>query len=133
MQALVCERDAPVARSSAAARRATLSGQHLRRQIVGTCSVVFVSFLIRAAYTTVFAFSLFLQNIPGSSDLLRCEGKLNDQALMLIWLLYTPGLFFSVVLICQPLALLVSLWGMTSGQMLAIMRSNYEGNSMPAV
>lgn len=132
MQALVSRRDAPVARPSAAVRRATLSGQHLRRQIVGTCSVVFVSFLIRAAYTTVFALSLFSQNISEISDL-RCEGELNYQAFMLVWLLYTPGLFFSVVLICQPLALLVSLWGMTSGQMLAIMRSNYEGNSMPAV
>ena len=136
MQALVPSERAPASatRQSIAARRATLSGMHLRRQIVGTCCVVFVSFLVRAVYTTMFALSLFFNDISNDPEVTdnRCEGDLNDYSLILVWLLYRPEIFFCVVLLCQPIALLASLWGMTSGQMLAIMRSNYEGMSIPA-
>jgi hypothetical protein len=39
---------------------------------------------------------------------------------MQIWMINTPSFYFSIVLISQPLALLVSLWGMTSGHFFAV-------------
>jgi hypothetical protein len=42
---------------------------------------------------------------------------------MLTWNFYTPSFYFAVALMSQPAALLVVLWGMTSGQMLAIMKA----------
>ena len=41
---------------------------------------------------------------------------------MQLFLLYTPELQMLVVLISSPLALLVALWGMTSGRTLQAMR-----------
>ena len=55
----------------------------------------------------------------------RCDEGLNGNfaGLMLVWILYTPELFVFVTLLCQPVALLVTLWGMTSGQTIAVMRA----------
>jgi hypothetical protein len=43
---------------------------------------------------------------------------------MLLWLLYTPQFYFALSLVSQPIALLVALWGMTSGQTLSVMRAS---------
>jgi hypothetical protein len=100
--------------------------QKLTRQIVGTCGVVFVSFFVRAVYTCVFALASALQNnnvlcVPYVN---RCGDCYNVFAHVQVWLLHTPELFFAVALISQPVALLVALWGMTSGQTLQIMRAS---------
>jgi hypothetical protein len=100
--------------------------QKLTRQIVGTCGVVFVSFFVRAVYTCAFALASALQNnnvlcVPYVN---RCGDCYNVFAHVQVWLLHTPELFFAVALISQPVALLVALWGMTSGQTLQIMRAS---------
>jgi hypothetical protein len=101
---------------------ALASGRRLNRQITSTCFVVFFSFFIRAAYTTLFASSVFLQTIPTNAEN-RCPS--NDFFnFLFIWLLYNPILFFSLILVSQPVALLVSLWGMTSSQMISLLRRN---------
>ena len=51
-----------------------------------------------------------------------CPEPYNQFALMQLYLLYTPELQMLVVLISSPLALLVALWGMTSGRTLQAMR-----------
>lgn len=107
------------------ARRASeasfISGRRLKRQIVGTCGVLFVSFTIRAALSIMWAVGALAGNVGSDS---RCDKSLNSFALMLVWILYTPEFFVVPTLLSQPVTLLVTLWGMTSGQTIAVMRAN---------
>jgi hypothetical protein len=110
--------------------QASTSALQLQRQIVGTCSVVFVAFVLRACYTVVFGVSSAFQsyderclsdNLGGNLGS-RCRPCDNVYMLMQIWLLYTPDIYFAITLFAQPVALIVVLWGMTSGQTLDVMR-----------
>jgi hypothetical protein len=47
------------------------------------------------------------------------------------WLAYTPEFFYVVVFVSEPVALLVALWGMTSGRTLSIMRSASADIGLP--
>jgi len=103
--------------------------KHLRRQIVVTAGVVFVTFLLRAVFASFNAVSASRQNFRDKClDLCTaiatpsCPEPYNDFAHMLLFLEYTPELQMLVVLISSPLALLVALWGMTSGRTLQAMR-----------
>jgi hypothetical protein len=95
---------------------------------VGTAAFVFVTFLLRAVYSTMFALANQLQD---SSALTSCPSSnfcdascYNVSRLMQVWLTLTPEFQLMVVLISSPLALLVALWGMTSDRMLQRMQSN---------
>ena len=110
------------------ANRVVQAGQRMRRQVLSTCSVVFVSFLLRAAYTTMFTLVTALQINAGVVDSCptytnRCSNCYNVYSHVLVWLLFTPELHFPVALVCQPVALLVTLWGMTSGHTIDSMKS----------
>jgi len=102
------------------------AGRQLQRQIVGTAAFVFVTFLLRAMFSTMNALANTLQN-----DAAGCTNNCgipcnNVWALIQYWLFYTPEFQVSVVLISSPLALLVALWGMTSKRALQQMKSNRE-------
>ena len=101
------------------------SAQRLKMQITATCLIIFFSFLLRAVFSTIMAVAVVGQitnvSCPGFSG--RCDECYNVYSHMMIYLLYTPQYFFSSVFISQPLALLVTLWGMTSGHTLAVMRA----------
>jgi hypothetical protein len=107
------------------ARRASeasfISGRRLKRQIVGTCGVLFVSFTIRAALSIMLAIAALFGNDDSAS---RCDIHYNSFAHMLVWILYTPEFIVVPTLLSQPVTLLVTLWGMTSGQTIAVMRAN---------
>jgi hypothetical protein len=97
----------------------------LRRQIVGTAAFVFVTFLLRAVFSTMNALSRALQ-----TEVFTCTGSYfcdpacsNVWSLMKNWLNVTPEFQLAVVLISSPLALLVALWGMTDKRTLQLMRS----------
>ena len=99
--------------------------RHLRRQVLVTVAVVFVSFLLRAVSATLNAVARALQNeaanCPDSSACsLSCR---NVYSLMLIWILYRPAFQLLVILLSSPLALLVALWGMTNKRMLELMNA----------
>ena len=96
--------------------------RQLRRQIVGTAAVVFVTFLLRAVFSTMNAFAKALQiDVPDCSG---CDPACsNVWTVILVWQQLTPEFQLIVVLISSPLALLVALWGMTSERMLQLMRS----------
>ena len=101
-------------------------GLELQRQIVGTVAVVFVSFLMRVIFSIMFALANALQNsgdaCPNYSG--RCDPICyNMFSKMQIWLLYTPEFQLLIVLISQPVALLVALWGMTSGRAFGLMKA----------
>ncbi len=54
-----------------------------------------------------------LSDIPADAES-RCVPNLNSFSYLLVLLLYHPAVFFVIAFICQPVVLLVSLWGMTS-------------------
>ena len=102
--------------------------RHVNRQIVGTAAFVFLTFLLRAVYSTMFALANELQNegnfvnCPSST---YCDASCyNVYTFMQQWLFYTPEFQLMVVLISSPLAMLVALWGMTSARTLQLMKSN---------
>ena len=103
----------------------TADGRQLWRQIVGTAGFVFVTFLLRAVYSAMFAIANELQDdgasCPSSNP---CDASCHNlYALMQRWLFYTPEFQLSVELISSPLTLLVALWGMTSKHTLRLMQS----------
>jgi hypothetical protein len=105
---------------------AATAGKHLWLQIVGTAAFVFVTFLLRAVCSTMFALANELQNngyvCPSNNP---CDASCyNVYALMQLWIYYTPEFQLMVVLISSPLAMIVALWGMTSDRTLQRMQSN---------
>jgi len=97
------------------------AGRQMRRQIVGTTALVFVTFLLRAVFSTMNAFSNTLQiRVPICSF---CDACNDVWTHMQYWLVFTPEFQLSVVLISSPLSLIVALWGMTSEGTLHYMRS----------
>ena len=114
---------------------ASAIGKKMRRQIVSTVVVVFVTFLLRATYSTMWATANALQNQGDdcSSRLEPCNSSCaNVYLLMLKWMLYTPEFQSLVLLTSSPLSLLVALWGMTTDRMLQLMntRAQADGTAM---
>jgi hypothetical protein len=100
----------------------------LRVQVLVTCAVLFFSFLLRAVYVTMFALAGALNDNSRDcpSYVNRCSDCYNIFAHVNIWLLYTPEFFCAVVFISEPVALLVALWGMTSGQALVVLTRQFK-------
>ena len=103
------------------------AGRKVRRQILGTCAFVFVTFLLRAVYSTMYALANLLQN---NSSVDTCPSSnfcdidcYNSYDLMQYWLLYTPEFQLIISFISSPLAMLVALWGMTSDRAMQLMQS----------
>ena len=103
-----------------------VQGQLLRLQLVATVTVVFVTFLLRAVFSTMYALAS-----SGQNTAVECKGTgpcnptcLSTGELMLRWLSATPEFQAMVVLIASPLSLLVALWGMTSMRMLRLMKQD---------
>jgi hypothetical protein len=94
------------------------AGRRMRLRIVGTAAFVFVTFLLRAVYSTMFALGNELQNdgnrVNCPSAPLCDASCFNSYFLMRTWILYTPEFQLMVVLISSPLAMIVALWGMTN-------------------
>ena len=114
--------------NTADAAAAAPAWRQLRLRIVGTTAFVFVTFLLRAVYSTMFALANQLQNngnyvnCPSSSG---CDASCyNVYRLMQVWLIYTPEFQLMVVMISSPLSLLVALSGMTTDRALRQMQSN---------
>jgi hypothetical protein len=106
--------------------------RRLLRQMVGTVLVVFSSFLLRTIYSVMFSVANAFQNSsePCDNYVGRCSDCYNTYTYMVQWMLHTPAFQFLIFLASQPIALLVSLWGMTSGHTMAIMRSQNDQNNM---
>jgi len=65
------------------------AGRKVRRQIVGTCAFVFVTFLLRVVYVTMFAVANLGQNQGACPEALGpCDDCYNDYHHMQQWLLY---------------------------------------------
>jgi len=102
-----------------------VQGQLLRLQLVATVAVVFVTFLLRAVFSTMYALASSGQNTAAACPGGPCNPNcLTTGELMLRWLSATPEFQAMVVLIASPLSLLVALWGMTSMRMLRLMKQD---------
>jgi hypothetical protein len=122
---------------SGATNNSTEAGRRVikvRRQIIGTVSTVFLTFLIRAVYAAALAASRHGGNVISSvfsvgslevyqskcvtnkykdvSDVCKpCEGL---GLIVQIWLHLCPAFPFTVFLLSSPVTILVALWGMTT-------------------
>jgi hypothetical protein len=120
---------------SGATNNSTEAGRRVikvRRQIIGTVSTVFLTFLIRAVYAAALAASRQGGNVISTTFSVgkdaffsKCNSNKNDvllvcgpcQGLGLIvqmWLYLCPAFPFTVFLLSSPVTILVVLWGMTT-------------------
>lgn len=101
-------------------------GNHLRKQILFTTGVVFVTFLIRSVQSTMQALAFALSNVDEicpKGDFGLCDPDCyNTWTHMLRWMQRTPQFQVTIVVISSPFALVVALWGMTSPSALKLMR-----------
>ena len=108
----------------------TAAGRQLRRQIVGTTAFVFVTFLLRAVFSTMFALARALQNadaVCAATASSVCDSAcFNQWRLMDYWIVFTPEYQAMVILISSPVAMIVALWGMTSKRALELMKSGRQ-------
>lgn len=93
---------------------ASASGHELFRKVFVTVSVVFITFLLRAAYSIMNAFTAALQNVHVGCPSLCVWPCNNRYALMQTYLTFRIELSLAVILISSPTALLIALWGMSS-------------------
>jgi hypothetical protein len=107
-----------------AASAAAATGRALRRRMLGTTAFVFVTFVLRAAFSTMFAVVFQLRDTITESCPGVCNACHNDYFLMTQWMGYTPEFQLVIMLVSSPLAQLVALWGMTSKATLYLMKSS---------
>jgi hypothetical protein len=118
----------------------------VRRQIIGTVSTVFLSFLVRAVYAAALAASRQGGNVISTSFSLgqddyrsKCDSnKYKDVSnlcrpceglglLVQIWLYLCPAFPFTVFLLSSPVTILVALWGMTTDSFLQSLGWKWAG------
>jgi hypothetical protein len=104
------------------------AGRRLHIRIVCTSTIVFLAFLFRSLFSTTYAIVSQLQNAananncpnPPSPSFYCSESCFNTYTRIWVWMLNTAELEMAVAFVSSPLALLVSLWGMTSDRMVQL-------------
>jgi hypothetical protein len=107
-----------------AASAAAATGRALRRRMLGTTAFVFVTFVLRAAFSTMNAVAFKLRDTLTTSCPDACDECHNAYYLIAQWMALTPEFQLLIVLVSSPVALLVALWGMTSNATLHLMQSS---------
>jgi hypothetical protein len=113
-----------------AASAAAATGRALRRRMLGTTAFVFVTFVLRAAFSTMNAVAYQLRVI-GKSCPGPCDECHNFYLHITQWMAYTPEFQLMIVLVSSPVALLVALWGMTPKATLQLMKSKERETLVP--
>ena len=91
----------------------------VRRQIFGTIFAVFLTFVLRAIYSTMFAVANLLQNAESCDQL--CGTGCNPYTNMRSWIVLNPEFQLVIILISSPITMCVTLWGMTTERALQLM------------
>ena len=99
--------------------------------MLGTTAFVFVAFVLRATFSTMFAVAYLLRAEPGKSCPGVCDGCYNAYVHITQWMTYTPEFQTMIVLVSSPFALLVALWGMTPKATLQLMKSKERETLVP--
>jgi hypothetical protein len=105
-------------------------GRALQLHMLGTTAVIFVTFLLRAVFSTMNAVAFQLQDFsnnlcPGNK---LCDACFNMYTHISQWMTYTPEFQLMIMLTSSPVALLVALLGMTTKATLHLMKSSKRGN-----
>jgi hypothetical protein len=113
---------------------AAASGRKLRVQILGTTAYVFVTVLLRSAFSAFYALSYALRGKRVEDKSCGPKSFCDDECYnmwfhVVDWISFTPSFQLTIELISSPVTLLVALWGMTSQATLQIMRQNWHGES----
>jgi hypothetical protein len=99
-------------------------GRNLRLKVVGTTVFVFCALLLRSFFTILYAVAQSLQNNGDPCAASWCSTCKNVFSNIHGWILYTPVFQNFIMLIASPIALIVSLWGMSDVQSLEQMSSS---------
>jgi hypothetical protein len=119
------------------ASAASEAGRTLRLRILVTTGFVFVAFVLRSIFSTMFAVANQGQEIaaissqrcpPGVESF--CNSCTNVFTHISRWMIYTPEFQLTITLISSPLALLVALWGMTPRVLLNRQTNNNDAARM---
>jgi hypothetical protein len=102
---------------------ATTQGRALRLRFVGATAFVFVAFVLRAAFSTMFAVAFQLRDTLTESCPEVCDECHNVYLHITQWISLTPEFQLMIMFVSSPLALLVALWGMTPKATLQLMKS----------
>jgi hypothetical protein len=110
---------------------ATTQGKAMLLKMAGTTAFVFLTFVARSAFSTLFAisyqFSNFGNAICSKGPLAACDASCyNVYTHIVTWMFYTPEFQLTILLISSPLALLFALWRMTPKATLQLMKSSQK-------
>ncbi len=108
---------------------ATTLGLQLRQEIVGTTAVVFLTFLVRSAFSVFFGLAFALQESDKFCELDKqvCDASCrNVETKIAFWMYFTPQFQLMIVLVSMPLPLLVALWSITKGKMQQKMQGHQQ-------
>ncbi len=109
-----------------AASAAAATARALRLQMVATTAFVFVTFVVRSAFSTMYAVSNLLRDVDRICfDVMNiCDSSCyNVYTHIMQWMTYTPEFQTLITLASSPITLLVVLWGMTPKSTLQLMKS----------
>jgi hypothetical protein len=105
--------------------------RRLRLHMLGSTAFVFVTFVVRAALSTIYAVAFQLRDAMTESCPHPCDECHNVFTHILYWMTHTLQFQTTIVLVSSPLALLVALWGMTPKHMLQPMKSSRRDKALP--
>jgi hypothetical protein len=105
--------------------------RRLRLHMLGSTAFVFVTFVVRAALSTMYAVAFQLRDAMTESCPHPCDECRNVYTHILYWMTHTLQFQTTIVLVSSPLALLVALWGMTPKHMLQPMKSSRRDKALP--
>jgi hypothetical protein len=88
-------------------------GTALQRKIWTTFLLLAVIVVLRSAFSVLSALTQSLQDISNKCAIDPCDSCKNDFTHIHYWLLYTPALQQTVILITSPVCMLFALWGMS--------------------
>ena len=107
-------------------------GRTLRLQMLGTTGFIFVTFLLRSVFSTMYAVALQLRDAdkecPGAKT--GCDACHNEYSHIVAWMAYTPEFQQAIILISSPVAQLVALWGMTTKSTLHLMMTSKRDKTL---
>jgi hypothetical protein len=101
--------------------------------MLGTTGFIFVTFLLRSAFSTMYAVAFQLRDIDkkcheGST---YCDATCyNLYTRIAQWMNFTPEFQLIIVLVSSPVAQLVALWGMTTKSTLHLMKTSKQDKAL---
>ena len=99
--------------SLALVAKASQQGIDMQHKVAFTFVWIFLTILTRAVFIVFYGTVMAGQDFDNACSPDQCNPCKNVFAHMNFWILYTPSLQHTVMLVVSPLSLLVALWGMS--------------------